>query len=338
MMMKSIYTRRIYFLISIIALFIIQGCSDDTETEDPYLVQEQRYFGLYMGSTFKDTIAPPTESGLYYIEAYEGTGETPGATDWVMMNHVAYSIPGDQVVDSYMENVVITSGLPTNVALFGPFKFQNGTGADGLTEGLTMMREGGGAIMCFTSELGFGTTGTSLMRNVGEYQSMKYEVELLEVIGEDIVAYEQNRIEAYVDTISGVDTIYDAESETVMYYVIDEPNEEGKAIDNDSVVAISYRGYLVDGREFDESAEDAPYAFKVGDYEAASSPIAGWHLGVTRFKEGEKGRLIIPYPLAYGEVGRVQDHTVAIPQYETLVFDIKIDSVSSVIDSEEPDI
>jgi FKBP-type peptidyl-prolyl cis-trans isomerase len=337
--MKSIYTKRIYFLISLMTLFFVQGCTDNTVEEDPYLVQEQRYFDLYMGSTFKDTIAPPTESGLFYIEVSEGTGDAPGAGDWVMMNHVAYTIPEELVVDSYMENVAITSGLPTNVALFGPFKFQNGTGADGLTEGLTMMREGGEAIMCFTSELGFGTVGTSLMRNVGEYKSMKYEVALLEVIGEDIVGYEQNRIEAYVDTISGVDTIYDVATETVMYYVIDEPNEEGSTIGIDSVVAVAYRGYVVDGREFDESVEGEPYEFKVGDYEAANSPIRGWHLGVTRFKQGEKGRLIIPYPLAYGEAGRVQDHTVAIPQYETLVFDIKIDSVSSSIsDPKDPDI
>jgi len=315
---------------------MIRACSDDTEAEDPNLVQEQRYFDLYMGSTFKDTIAPPAESGLFFVEVYEGTGDSPGAADWVMMNHVAYTIPNEKVVDTYMENVAITSGLPTNVAIFGPFKFQNGTGADGLTEGLTMMREGGGAIMCFTSELAFGTSGTTLMRDVGEYSSMKYEVELLEVIGEDIVVYEQNRIEAYVDTISGVDTIYNEATETVMYYVIDTPNPEGSAIENDSVVAISYRGTLVDGREFDESEENEPYSFKVGDFEAESSPILGWHLGVTRFKEGEKGRLIIPYPLAYGEQGRVQDHTVAIPQYETLVFDIRIDSVSNVIDPKDP--
>lgn len=338
MMMKSIYTKRTYFLIPIMALFIIQGCTDNKETEDPFLVQEERFFNLYMGSTFKDTIDPPTESGLFFIDVHEGTGESPGASDWVMMNHVAYTIPGDKVVDSYMENVAITSGLPTNVAIFGPFKYQNGTGAQGLNEGLTMMREGGGAIMCFTSELGFGVEGTSLMRAVGEYASMKYEVELLEVIGEDIVAYEQNRIETYVDTITGVDTIYDAVTETVMYYVIDEPNDEGSTIDIDSAVTISYRGYLVDGREFDESDEDKPYEFKVGDYQASNSPIQGWHLGVTRFREGEKGRLIIPYPLAYGENGRVQDNTVAIPRYETLVFDIRIDSVSHVFDPKESDI
>lgn len=337
-MMKFKYKIRVSVLFSILAFFLLHGCTDNEPDVDPELEQEQRYFDLYMGSNFKDTIAPPTESGLFYISVYEGTGDSPGEGDWVMMNHVAYTIPDETVVDSYIKNVAETSGLPTNVALFGPFKFQNGTGAKGLTEGLTMMHEGGGAIMCFTSELGFGPKGTSLMRNVGGYKSMKYEVELLEVIGIDIVGYEQNRIEAYVDTIAGVDTIYDSKTETVMYFVIDDPNEEGSTIGNDSVVQIAYRGYLIDGREFDKSAEDSPYEFKVGDYEAETSPISGWHLGVTRFREGEKGRLIIPYPLAYGEAGSVRDNTVAIPQYETLVFDIEVDSVGSKIDTEGPEI
>ena len=336
--MKSIYTRKAAFLLSLLTVLLFQACSDDTELVDEELVQEYRYFDLYMGSTFKDTIAPPTASGLYYIEMYEGTGASPKEGDWLYMNYVAYSIPSNLVVDSYMENVAYTSGLPTNVALFGPFKFKNGTGVDGLTEGLSMMREGGGAIMCFTSELGFGTVGGSLMRNVGRYNSMKYEVELLEVIGEDIVGYEEDRLLAYVDTIPGVDAIYDDATETTMYYVIDEANEEGSAVENDSVVEIAYRGYVIDGREFDESAEDAPFKFTVGDYSAENSPIPGWHLGVTKFREGEKGRLILPYPLAYGEAGSVRDNTVAIPPYETLIFDIEIVSVSATDDDTEPDI
>ena len=102
------------------------------------------------------------------------------------------------------------------------------------------------------------------------------------------------------------------------------PMRREVTIANDSVVEIAYRGYVIDGREFDESAEDAPYKFKVGDYDADTSPIPGWHLGVTRFRAGEKGRLIIPYPLAYGEAGSVRDNTVAIPPYETLIFDIEV--------------
>lgn len=316
-------------------MFLLQACSDDTPQVDQDLVQEYRYFDLYMGSTFKDTIDQPTANGLYYIEVSEGTGETPGKNDWLMMNHVAYTIPNESVVESYMENVVLTSGLPTNVAMFGPYKFLNGSSAEGLTEGLTMMREGGEAIMCFTSELGFGPGGTNLMRSVAPYSSMKYEVVLLEVIGEDIIGYEADRIVAYTDTIPGAETISDSVIEATMYYVIDEANEDGSTIGDDSIVEIAYRGYLLDGREFDESAEGEPYQFTVGDYQAETSPIPGWHLGVKKFRTGEKGRLIIPYPLAYGEGGRIQDNVVAIPQYETLVFDIEVISVGGIIDPKE---
>lgn len=333
--MISVYTKRIPLLFSIITLFLLQACSDDTIQVDEDLVQEYRYFDLYMGSTFKDTIDEPTANGLYYIEVSEGTGETPGENDWLMMNHVAYTIPNESVVESYMENVVLTSGLPTNVAMFGPYKFQNGSSAAGLSEGLSMMREGGEAIMCFTSELGFGPAGTKLMRSVAGYTSMKYEVVLLEVIGEDIIGYEADRIVAYTDTIPGADTIYDSAIGATMYYVIDEANEDGSAIGDDSIVEIAYRGYLLDGREFDESAEGEPYKFTVGDYQAETSPIAGWHMGVKKFRMGEKGRLIISYPLAYGADGRVQDNVVAIPPYETLVFDIEIVSVGGIIDPKE---
>lgn len=335
MMMISVYTKRIPLLFSILTLFVLQSCNDDAPQVDEELVQEHRFFDLYVGSTFKDTIDQPTESGLYYIEVSEGSGEAPGENDWLMMDHVAYVIPSETVVESYIENVAFTSGLPTNAAMFGPYKFQNGTSAPGLTEGLTKMREGGEAIMCFTSELGFGTGGTSLMRGVAGYSSMKYEVVLLEVIGEDIIGYEADRIVAYTDTIPGVDTIYDSAIETTMYYVMDEANEDGSTIGDDSIVEITYRGYLIDGREFDDNIDGEPYKFTVGDYQAETSPIVGWHLGVKKFREGEKGRLIIPYPLAYGEDGRVQDNVVAIPPYETLVFDIEVVSVGGVIDPKE---
>jgi FKBP-type peptidyl-prolyl cis-trans isomerase len=207
---------------------------------------------------------------------------------------------------------------------------------DALTEGFSMMKEGGEAILCFTSELGYGSAGATLMKDVPAYQSMKYELQLLEVIG-DIEAYEDQRILSYVDTIAGVDTIYDAYTETVMYYVLDSIVESGNPVVNDSVVEIAYKGYLVDGRVFDESDEDSPYSFTVGDYDASTSPISGWHLGVARFKEGEKGRLIIPYELAYGEDGSVTSNQVSIPPYETLVFDIEVVSVSADDDDDTGD-
>ncbi|MCP4313257.1 MAG: FKBP-type peptidyl-prolyl cis-trans isomerase [Bacteroidetes bacterium] len=338
-MMKSVYTKSFTILLTLFAFLVLPGCGEEVDESVEKLAQEQRYFDLYMGSHFKDTIAAPTGKGLYYIEMYEGTGDSPGDEDWVLVNHVTYTIPEDIVVDTYIESVYFTSGISTaRVPLFGPYKMQNGTWNEGFTEGLTMMREGGGAIMCFTSELGFGSAGTSLMRSVASYTSMKYEVELLEVIGSDIEGYELARMESYVDTIIGVETLYDSITETVMYYVVDSIVETGNPVVNDSVVEIAYKGYLIDGRVFDESAEGSTFDFTVGDYESEGSPIIGWQLGVTGFREGEKGRLIIPYQQGYGENGSIRDNLVSIPPYETLVFDIEVVSVSIESDDADPDV
>jgi FKBP-type peptidyl-prolyl cis-trans isomerase len=75
----------------------------------------------------------------------------------------------------------------------------------------------------------------------------------------------------------------------------------------------------------------------VGDYESSPTAIVGWHLGLQRFREGEKGRLIIPYQLGYGEYGRQTDmHHVAIPPYEPLVFDVEVVSVTAGEDDTHP--
>ncbi|MEN8156729.1 MAG: FKBP-type peptidyl-prolyl cis-trans isomerase [Bacteroidota bacterium] len=333
-MMKLQYIKLIPGLLALGVLFLASGCEEE-DLGPKKRAQEQRYFDLYMGVTYKDTIAPPTESGLFFIEVTPGTGEIPGEEDWMLVNYVGYVIPEEQVVESYLENVAGDHNLdPNNDAIYGPFKLLNGTRSEGLSEGLSMMREGGEAIMCYTSDLGYGSTGTTtLMKSVKGYKSMKYEVQLLEVIP-DMEVYEQARIEAYTDTIIGVDTIHYSAMDTVMYYVVDMPVDTGTTIAVDSVVEIAYKGYLIDGRVFDESEEGSPLEFTVGD---ESGVIEGWNLGVTRFREGEKGRLIIPYHLAYGEPGRMSNNIVAIPPYENLVFDIEIVSVKSDSDSGDPD-
>jgi len=230
-MMKSIYTGSFAIILAVMAFVALPGCADDVDTGIEYLVQEERYYNLYMGATYLDTIAPPTASGLHYIEITEGTGATPGEGDWVWVNYVGYRIPGDVVVDTYIETVSNDNGLYLETTNYGPFKMQNDARIDGITEGFSMMKEGGEAILCFTSELGYGSVGTTLMKSIPSYQSLKYELQLLEVIG-DIETYEQARIEAYVDTIVGIDTIYDASTETVMYYVVDSIVEAGNPVVN----------------------------------------------------------------------------------------------------------
>lgn len=318
--MKFTNPSRSFVLVLIAGLLVLAACQEDTTTQDR-TEQEQRFFDLYVSKYYPNI--QPRANGLYYFENRAGTGISPDRDDWVLVNHVCYKIPGDIVYESYVEAVVRDNREldPDTIALTGPYKMQNGTRTAGLTEGLTLMKEGGQATLFFTSELGYGADGSG---NIGPYQSLKYEVELLEVI-KDIDAYEEARINNYMDSIQQFDTIQDPGSEAIMYYMIDR-SSEGKPVVIDSLVSIAYRGYLMDGRVFDERTGENPYVLKAGDVDV----IKGWELGLMKLHEGEKARFVIPYQMAYGEEGNKDRNTGlrTIPPYETLLFDIEILSVS----------
>ena len=329
-MMKKLY-RIIPLLVGIAGLIYMTSCEEDNS--DQYgSYQEQRFFDIYREANYPDAIAQA--SGLYYLENKEGAGIMPGDSTWVLINHVAYIIPDDIVYETYLENVAIDNRIQDTSALYGPYKIRNGLYNEGYTEGLNMMREGGEATILFTSELGYGSSNTG---KVTAYSSLKYEVALLEVLGDDIEAYEAEKIVAYTDTIIGVDTIYDSTEDVIMYYVVDE-STDGPPVAIDSTIQVAYKGYLIDGRVFDQSPDGNYYEFKVGDYTAETSPIKGWYLGLEKFKEGEKGRLIIPYLLAYGANGKYTSMgNVSIPPYETLVFDVEVISVYQDDDDIHPE-
>lgn len=312
----------------VIVIFTIgwfTACTDDVSEQDRR-AQEQRFFDLYVGGHYPDV--QPLSSGIYYIEHKAGTGNSPDADDWMLVNHVSYTIPEDNIYESYIEDVAIDNRFYEEGVMYGPYKMLNGSVTEGLQEGMMLMKEGGQATIFFTSDLGYGVNGTG---DVSPYTSLKYEIELLEVIP-DIEAYEQARIAAYVDTIPTADTIYHPETDSYMYYMIDQATT-GDPVVNDSLVDVAYKGYLMDGRVFDERTADDPLSITVG-----KESITGWDLGLLRLKEGEKARFVIPYPLAYGESGREVPNTGlrAIPPYETLLFDIEILSIEEGVESVDP--
>ncbi len=303
-------------------LIYMTSCTEDIS--DQYTsYQEQRFFDIYREANYPD--ASEQASGLYYLENKGGTGIMPGDSTWVLINHVAYTLPDERVYETYLESVAKDNRMLDTLALYGPYKIRNGVYNEGFTEGLSMMREGGEATLLFTSELGYGSSNTN---KVSAYQSLKYEIELLEVLGEDIEEYEAAKIVAYTDTIQGVETVYDTLYEVTMYYVVDE-STDGPPVAIDSTIQVAYKGYLTDGRVFDQSYGENYFKFTVGDYDAEEgTAIRGWHLGLEQFKEGEKGRLIIPYLIAYGANGQyTRMGNVGIPPYETLVFDVEVISV-----------
>jgi len=300
---------------SVAFMILLAACQEEVTVQERK-EQEQRYFNLYLASNYPGATEEP--EGYYYLENRAGTGDSPGEEEWMLVNHVGYKIPEDDVFVSYVKNVAEDNNLDSEgSAMYGPYKMQNGSVNKGFTLGVSRMREGGRATLLFTSDLGYGEAGNS---KIPAFTSLKYEIELLEVIP-DIDAYEQGKIDAYMDTVTNADTIVDEGTGAVIYYMVDDPTD-GQLIVADSAITLAYTGMLLDGRIFDSKDAEDPYKFVMGEVDH----IVGWDLALPMLREGEKARLVIPYPLAYGILGKTSSSTGlrVIPPYETLLFEIEV--------------
>lgn len=96
-----------------------------------------------------------------------------------------------------------------------------------------------------------------------------------------------------------------------------------------------YTGWLTNGTKFDSSRDTTtdgkprqPISFPQGGRRV----IAGWDSGFEGMRVGAKRRLLIPYQLAYGELGRPP----VIPPKAELIFDVELMAVSDTLPRAEP--
>ena len=80
-----------------------------------------------------------------------------------------------------------------------------------------------------------------------------------------------------------------------------------------STVEVKYKGSLINGTVFDQTATDKTFTY------ALSGLILGWQIGIPLMKEGGKAILIIPSQLGYG-----RENLGVIPPNSVLIFDIEL--------------
>lgn len=123
----------------------------------------------------------------------------------------------------------------------------------------------------------------------------------------DYVAKNEDEIKEYI-AANGLNA---TRSDSGLYYVVEEEGT-GERPNFNSDVTVAYKGYFTDKEVFDESSAEG-ISFNLRQV------IAGWTEGITYFKEGGNGILLVPAALGYGN-----SDNRGIPGGSVLIFEVKL--------------
>ncbi len=127
----------------------------------------------------------------------------------------------------------------------------------------------------------------------------------------DYISLNDQQIQDYL-----ADNDLEAEkSASGLYYIIENEGTGVHPTPTDQV-QVAYKGYFLNGNIFDQSSA-------AGISINLQQVIKGWTEGITYFKEGGSGILLVPSHLAYGS----QDY-MGIPGGSVLIFEIDLIEVN----------
>ena len=101
------------------------------------------------------------------------------------------------------------------------------------------------------------------------------------------------------------------------YIILKKPEKEGPSPVPGMMVSVHYKGMLLNGTIFDQSADpEHPLKTRLGRNEL----IDGWEEALQKMHRGEKWLLIVPPELGYGSRGKPP----TIPRRATLIFEMEL--------------
>jgi FKBP-type peptidyl-prolyl cis-trans isomerase len=101
-------------------------------------------------------------------------------------------------------------------------------------------------------------------------------------------------------------------------YIIPIKEGKGKKPLEGDVVYIHYKGYFLDGTEFDNSYKRQPLEYRIGEKDQV---IKGFELAIPKMNKGTKAKLIIPSYLAFGNKG---SSSGIVPPNTTVIYEVEL--------------
>lgn len=262
-----------------------------------------------------------TASGLYYKLQVIGDGAIkPSVNDLLQLSIVYKTIDDSVFMDSYTYN-------ETGMVIL-PFKHSSFKGS--FEEGLTRMNVGDSVSFIVSADSlfqKFFRSETPLFLPKGSLVKMEvklcgilsnedYQSELKKYheIIEDLDINERCKLKLYLDTNQ---TQYSPLSNGMYYLPIKQG--VGDRAKSGYQVAIHYKGYFLNGKQFESTYERGqPLEFTLG---VEGQVIDGFQTAISLMNEGAKTKFIIPSHLAFGESG---SSTKIVPAYTTVIYEIEL--------------
>jgi len=273
-------------ILFVLFISLLVSCSSDEETN--YAVENDKEITEYI--TAHDLIAKKSETGLYYVIEEEGTGKAANPNSYVNVSYKGSLINGN-VFDESDAN-----GIYTHLQQVIP----------GWTEGISYFKEGGSGKLLIPARLAYGNSSNG---PIPAGSVLIFDIQLIEVY-DDIQSLYKSKNDKEITAYIAKHELNAQKTESGLYYVIE---EEGTGIQPDakSTVTVAYKGSFTNGTIFDGNEEGVKFDL--------NRVIEGWTEGIPYFKEGGKGKLLIPSHLAYG-----YEYNNGIPGGSTLIFDIEL--------------
>ncbi len=233
-----------------------------------------------------------TESGLYYIEIEQGSGEQVNKDDFISISVVGDVIENN--LDTSYSNVTFIVGSNQMI--------------EGLDEGVQLMKEQGKARFIIPFELAYYSPDAYSPN----YNTFLFEIKIDDII-ENPLAWELERINKYIQ-----DSSLDVVPDTSGFCFLSIEEGTGEFAEEGDYIEIIYVGALLDGTIFDQSHANEETALNINL--ESDRLIKGWIKGITMMKEGGRALFIVPSSLAYGSE-YIGPH---ITPYSTLLFEVKL--------------